>query len=190
MRPEDAELNQEAEWIFDKRTTHATLNINPDSNLLCRVSGQEPDANLSLEHEFKYGTLLRKKDAKTKIFRVLQLLRQKLYDVPMIAHHRKHEYSDELDEESIWIIYAYDQEYGKFLRQKKQIQEFLSKISQINPQMRIYEEELRYSKNISELNNFNSLISFLNSYYQDQLAANETSMSQTKKKQPLKRDEI
>ena len=58
----------------------------------------------------------------------------------------------------------------------------MSKISQINPQMRIYEEELRYSKNISELNNFNSLISFLNSYYQDQLAANDTSMSQPKKK--------
>ena len=106
MRPEDTELHQEAEWIFDKLTTHATLNI-------------DPDTNRSLDPEFKYGTLLRKKDAKAKIFRVLQLLRQKLYDVPMIAHHRKHEYSDELDEESIWIIFGYDQEYGKFLRQKK-----------------------------------------------------------------------
>jgi len=69
-----------------------------------------------MEPMHKYSMLLRKKDAKSKIFRVLQLLRQKLYDVPMIAHHRKHEYSDELDEESIWIIYALDQEYGKFLR--------------------------------------------------------------------------
>ena len=29
----------------------------------------------------------------------------------------------------------------------------------------MYEEELHYSKNKSELNNFNSLISYLSSYY-------------------------
>ena len=58
--------------------------------------------------------LLRKKDAKAKIIKVLQMLRVKLYDVPMIAHYRKHEYSDELDEDSIWIIFNLDQEYGKF----------------------------------------------------------------------------
>ena len=46
------------------------------------------------------------------------MLRSKLYDVPMIAFYRKHEYSDELDEDSIWIIYNLDQEYGKFQRQK------------------------------------------------------------------------
>ena len=63
--------------------------------------------------------LLRKKDAKAKIIKVLNMLRSKLYDVPMIAHYRKHEYSNELDEEAIWIIYNLDQEYGKFQRQKK-----------------------------------------------------------------------
>ena len=41
-------------------------------------------------------------------------MRVKLFDVPMIAHYRKHEYSDELDEDAIWIIYNLDQEYGKF----------------------------------------------------------------------------
>ena len=35
----------------------------------------------------------------------------------------------------------------------------------INPTMKLYEEELRFSKNKSELNNFNSLISYLRSYY-------------------------
>ena len=39
--------------------------------------------------------------------------------------------------------------------------------------MHIYEEELRFSKNMSELNNFNSIISFLSSYYQDRLAEQE-----------------
>jgi len=43
--------------------------------------------------------------------------------------------------------------------------------------MRIYEEELRYSKNMSELNNFNSLISFLNSYYAEALAASDANSS-------------
>jgi hypothetical protein len=29
-------------------------------------------------------------------------------DVPMIAKHRKMQYADELDEDSIWIIYNLD----------------------------------------------------------------------------------
>lgn len=123
--------------------------------------------------------LLRKKDAKLKIIKVLQMLRCKLYDVPMIAHYRKHEYSDELDEASIWIIYNLDQEYGKFQRQKQQISEFLNKITQINPMMKLYEEELRFSKNKSELNNFNSLITYLSSYYQEQLSMDQPLNSST-----------
>ena len=61
--------------------------------------------------------------------------------------------------------------------------------------MHIYEEELRFSKNMSELNNFNSIISFLSSYYQDRLAEMEGQDGDLRgttyrKKQPLKRDEI
>jgi len=62
--------------------------------------------------------------------------------------------------------------------------------------MHIYEEELRFSKNMSELNNFNSIISFLSSYYQDRLAEQDgqdggaAGIGQQRKKQPLKRDEI
>ena len=63
-------------------------------------------------------------------------------------------------------------------------------MSQINPTMRIYEEELRYSKSISDLNNFNSLISFLSSYYQDRLTDDPEALKNQRKKQPLKRDEI
>ena len=106
MRPEDAELNAEAEWVFDRLTQYPELKFDAES--------------MALEsNEFRYQQLSRKKDAKAKIVKVLHLLRQKLFDVPMIAHHRKHEYSDELDEDSIWIIYQLDQEYGKFLRQKR-----------------------------------------------------------------------
>ena len=82
-----------------------------------------------VEPEFRYIVLLRKKDAKAKIIKVLQMLRVKKYDVPMIAHYRKHEYSDELDEDSIWVIFQLDQEYGKFEKQKKQIADFLQKIT-------------------------------------------------------------
>lgn len=67
-----------------------------------------------MTHEYKYNNLTRQKDGKAKIIKVLAMLRNKLLDVPMIAHYRKFEYADELDEESIWIIYNLDQEYGKF----------------------------------------------------------------------------
>ena len=58
--------------------------------------------------------------------------------------------------------------------------------------MKIYEDELRFSKNKSELNNYNSLISFLSSYYQEQLQLDqdESAATSQRKKQPLKRDEI
>lgn len=58
----------------------------------------------------------------------------------------------------------------------------------INPTMKVYSEELRYSKKKSELNNFNSLISYLSSYYQDKLDQDQGTTQ--RKKQPLKRDEI
>ena len=51
---------------------------------------------------------------KIKIVDVLKMLRIKLYDVPFIVSYRYPEYSNELDEDSIWIIYNLDQEYGKF----------------------------------------------------------------------------
>jgi len=54
--------------------------------------------------------------------------------------------------------------------------------------MKVYSEELRYSKKKSELNNFNSLISYLSSYYQDKLDQDQGTTQ--RKKQPLKRDEI
>lgn len=43
------------------------------------------------------------------------MLRCKLFDIPMIVKYRGYEYGDELDEDSIWIIYNLDQEYGKFI---------------------------------------------------------------------------
>ena len=100
MRPDETEVNEEAEWILDRLTNYTSLNISNEGD--------------TIEAEYKYSMLLRKKDAKLKIIKVLGMLRSKLYDVPMIAHYRKYEYSDELDEDSIWIIYNLDQEYGKF----------------------------------------------------------------------------
>jgi len=155
MRPNETEINEEAEWILDRLTNYTSLNISNEGD--------------TIEPEYKYSMLLRKKDAKLKIYKVLGMLRSKLYDVPMIAHYRKYEYSDELDEDSIWIIYNLDQEYGKFQRQKKQISDFLKKITMINPIMKLYEEELVFSKTKSALNNFTSLITFLSSYYHDRL---------------------
>ena len=39
----------------------------------------------------------------------------------------------------------------------------------INPIMKLYEEELVFSKTKSALNNFTSLITFLSSYYHERL---------------------
>ena len=87
--------------------------------------------------------------------------------MPTIVKYRKYEYADELDEEAVWIIFNLDQEYGKFLRHKKQIQDFLEKVTQFDGNMKVYLDELAYAKSKSELNDFNSLISYLRSYYHE-----------------------
>lgn len=110
IRPEDKELHEEAEWILDRLTSYQTV---------------ESSDNVDQEITFKYSRLLRQKDAKIRIFKVLSLFRKKLYDVPMVAKYRKYEYAEELDEEAIWIIFNLDQEFGKFQRHKKQISDFL-----------------------------------------------------------------
>jgi hypothetical protein len=116
MKPTDEELTLEAEWVLDRLSFHSVYTKED------KVAGiDDPFEKRNEPAKFKYGKLLQQKDAKTKIFRVLHLLRSELRDVPMIAKHRKMQYADELDEESIWIIYNLDQEYGRFLRHKRQI---------------------------------------------------------------------
>ena len=113
LKPEDKELHEEAEWVLDRLTTYSTI-----------TSAERPD-----QEAFKYSRLLRQKDAKVRIFKVLSLIRKKCYDVPMVAKYRKYEYAEELDEDAIWIIFNLDQEFGKFQRHKKQIKDFLQKIT-------------------------------------------------------------
>lgn len=57
MRPSEDEINTEAEWIFDRLTTHTSLKIDHETQ--------------RVESEFLYSMLLRKKDAKAKIIKVL-----------------------------------------------------------------------------------------------------------------------
>ena len=63
---------------------------------------------LITDHKY-YERFLNNPDAtKAKILNVLKMLRIDLLDVPMIVHYRSYEYKDELDEDSIWIIYNLD----------------------------------------------------------------------------------
>lgn len=125
MKPDEAEISAEAEWIENRLAEHWTF-------AGATVNEQAP------EYEYRYQNLHRKKDARLKIRRVLTMLRTKLLDVPLITHHRKYEYADELDEDAIAIIFALDQEYGKFQRHKQQISDFLQRITEINPQLKAY----------------------------------------------------
>ena len=57
MRPSEDEINTEAEWIFDRLTTYTSLEIEQETG--------------RVETVYKYSMLLRKKDAKAKIIKVL-----------------------------------------------------------------------------------------------------------------------
>ena len=58
--------------------------------------------------------LLQAKDASDKIFKVLNEMRVKNRDVPLIATYRRFEYEPELTADAVWLVYNFDLEYGKF----------------------------------------------------------------------------
>lgn len=89
------------------------------------------------------------------------MLRVKTLDVPMICKYRKYEYEPELDEEVVWLIYTFDQEYGKFQRAKQQVTDFLLKLHKTEPRIKSHLDELSYASSLSELSNFEALIRFL-----------------------------
>ena len=73
--------------------------------------------------------------------------------------------------------------------------DYLNKISSLsngeNQAIKLYVAELNDAKNKGALNNFNALISYLSSYYQEELlASDQDNTNGSRKRQPLKRDEI
>jgi len=101
------------------------------------------------------------KDASEKIFKVLDMFRVKILDIPMICKYRRYEYEPELNEELVWLVFNLDQEYGKFQRAKQMLSDFLLKIKRSEPRVKSYLDELSYAKSLSEINNFEALIRFL-----------------------------
>ena len=123
IKPTEEELRKESEWVLDRLTC---------------MTGDTGK---------RYGKLLNLKDIREKIFRVLKMFRIDLLDIPMIVKYRRYEYAEDIDEEAVWLIYNFDQEYGKFQRHKAQIKEFLARVIKFDPRMKIYEDELTYAKN-------------------------------------------
>ena len=48
------------------------------------------------------------KDASEKIFKVLDMFRVKILDIPMICKYRRYEYEPELNEELVWLVFNFD----------------------------------------------------------------------------------
>ena len=76
----------------------------------------------------------------------------------------------ELDEQDVWMIFNLDLEYAKYKEQKAQILAFIKKVMQFDPELRVYQEELQFVKNQNQLNDFSPLITFLKSYYIEELS--------------------
>jgi hypothetical protein len=56
------------------------------------------------------------------------MIRVKYLDIPMICKYRRYEYEPELTEETVWLVYNFDIDYGKFQRAQSQVSDFLYKI--------------------------------------------------------------
>lgn len=97
----------------------------------------------------KRDNLLHYEDqVKVKIAKVIRYFRKEYYDVPMFAKYRKYEYMRDLFESDVWAIFNLDIEYGKFQQQLKQMKGFLFKLSQLEPRIQDYVEQISQVKSM------------------------------------------
>ena len=80
----------------------------------------------------------------------------------------------ELESRHVWRIFELDIEYGKFQVQKKQCEDFFSKIAEIASEqnqkyIEHYKNQIFYINNVRDLNDFAPLMNFYKSYYQKEL---------------------
>lgn len=115
----------------------------------------------------KYAKMVHATGTKGKVLKVLGMFHSELFDIPMICKYRKYEYAVELDEDAVWHIWNLDQEYGRFQRNKAQINDFLTKVLKFDQKSKTYIDELQFAKTQSELNNFNALIRYLRYIFTD-----------------------
>jgi hypothetical protein len=104
--PAEAELEKEAEWIFN--IIIEELESSKDQNFTTRIA-----------------------IIKKKIQMVLKFFRVENGDIPFITRYRQQELIPELEPHHVWRIFELDIEYGKFLIQKRQCEDFFTKIYEI-----------------------------------------------------------
>lgn len=107
------------------------------------------------------------------------MIRVQYLDIPMICKYRRYKYEPELDEEAVWLIYGFDLEYGKFLRAKQQVSDFLEKVKKTDPKVKSYIDQLHYAHTLSDLSAYNALIRYLRLTNGD--FASEKELSQKRK---------
>mmetsp|Transcript_22818 Transcript_22818/g.22049 ORF Transcript_22818/g.22049 Transcript_22818/m.22049 type:complete len:137 (+) Transcript_22818:710-1120(+) len=93
---QEEELEREASWVFERMV-------------------------MEKRNEFQVNA----EPTKKKIFNVLKMIHKEFFDIPMIVKYRKHEYGLELEGEDVWTIFNLDLEYGKFIHEKAQIENFI-----------------------------------------------------------------
>lgn len=94
----------------------------------------------------KYGKMVHATGTREKVYKVLKMFHCDLLDIPMICKYRKFEYAVELDEDAVWHIFNLDQEYGKFQKNKAQVNDFLLKVLKFDQRIKSYIEELCFAK--------------------------------------------
>jgi len=93
---------------------------------------------------------------KNKINKTLKFFRCESSDIPFITRYKMNELIPELEYDDIWRIFNMDMEYGKFQIQKKQCEEFFTKISEFgnSVHMEHYKNQIHHTKNQRDLNDF------------------------------------
>ena len=147
FNPSEEDLSVEAKWIY---------NIIIDQLESCKY----------------VHTASKIQDIEKKINRVLKMVRCEYHDLPFITKYRMNELIPELEQKDVFTIFELDVEYGKFQIQKKIYEDFITNLSEFGLDDKIFEHyknQIYYTKNMRDLNDFQALINFYKSFYQSDL---------------------
>lgn len=93
-------------------------------------------------------------------------------DVPYVTQHYQHLLMPDLTPSDVWRIFNLDIEYGKFISQKKQVEDFLKNVSALlsdqdstQQELENYIQQVYYAKDQRDLRDYEMLIDFYKSFF-------------------------
>lgn len=158
--PEGDELNREAIYITEKILRERSNNYN--ANIVEATTIQTPVRD------------------------VLRFLREDNYEVPFIFSHRKDFWKDKLEDNELWLIYDYDEEFQAIESKKKVINSIYENLCNNDSEAKNDRSITESLKRINTIEKAQDLLEYIQIIYGGEVHQNDSNSDERKLKRPVR----